>query len=166
MKLFRFSLLAILFISGCSTVPDEYDYGVTVKNIGTKRIWVEKFDIYRSKGYHSVGTGILIPSAESTSFSYMKKPYSEILLQWRFMDGNDPIGERTEKRVSINLPKEFDKKHGRGINFYVNPDDGEIIVTYLILTDFNEEKEINSDGSRFQFPKRLKKKKQPETQQQ
>ena len=150
-------------MSGCFTVSHEYNYGVTVENIGTKEIWVEEFDIYKAEGYHSVGTGILPPNIDKTSFSYMKKPYSAVWLQWRFMDGNDPSGERIEKRVKVDLPKEFDKEHGREITFYINPDKEEVTVSYGIITDFNEEKEINSDGSRFKLPKRPKKQKQPET---
>jgi len=153
------SLLSNLIVfSGCSTIFGEYDYSVAVKNIGTKKIWVYDFKIYKSDSNDNakVGTGILNPEGESSSFPYLKKPYSSVWIQWRFMKGNEPYGKSYGKTVYINLPKEFDKEHGREITFYINPDKEDVTVSYGIRTDFNEDKEINSDGSRFKLPKENK----------
>ena len=151
-----FLLGNIFLFSGCLTMFEDYDYSISFENIGSRKIWVEDFNIY--KNTRANGAGILIPYAKSSSSPYLEKPYSSVWMQWCFMKGNEPYGKSYGKTVYINLPKEFDKKHGNKITFYINPDKNNVIVSYGIITDFNEYKEINSDGSRFQLPKTPKKK--------
>lgn len=134
---------------------EDYDYSISFENIGSREIWVEDFNICKNTRANG---GILIPYAKGSSSPYLKKPYSSVWIQWRFMKGNEPYGKSYGKTVYINLPKEFDEKHGNEITFYINPDKNNVIVSYGIITDFNEYKEINSDGSRFQLSKTPKKK--------
>jgi hypothetical protein len=154
MRLFSIFLVfaGVVMLLGCSKMF-RYNYGVAFRNIGTKRIWVEEFELFKDKPcYSSVGCGILVQNANASSYPYYKKPYSEVEIQWQFMSKDlKKIGEVIKHTVKIDLPKEFSRKHGREIIFYINPDENKVYVAYKITTK-DGYKEINSDGTPFQLP--------------
>ena len=157
-----FFLAGIILLSGCYLLYFNYNYWAVFRNIGTKRIWVDEFRICDIKEHQSPLVGSVVPEISMESFGpFKEKPYPSVKIRWQFEADVEKYGKVFEHDVTLNLPEEFNKKDGRVITFYIDPDNDKIYVSYKIEINPAEYdcKEINPDGTPFVLPGKTKKSK-------
>lgn len=140
-------------------------YSISFRNIGNKDIDVDIFKICDSKDFSSSGCGYLYVDGEKSEGVYLVPPFEKIVIRWRKVP-NAHAPRRNSKElaafdaalskqpyiecpVTIKLPKEFTRKNGKEINFYIDSDKRKVYVSYKIMIEPGEYKEVDSDGKPF-----------------
>ena len=113
--------------SGCS-ITKHLSYTVSIVNTGSELIWVDAFKI--SDGENSTfGAGSVNPYSTTSVSPFYQKPFKQIQIGWSLENS----AERKQNQVALDLPKEFTKKWGRYIDFYIYPKENRIEVVYKVV---------------------------------
>lgn len=113
--------------------PPKYLYSVSFNNESDVAIsilpsFINDLDM-------TIGVGDLGPGATKTiSKGYLEKPKQYVVIKYKQLNSN----EIEQVKAVINLPKEFTKKNGREISFYIDPIKKKVRIKYII---FDEKKE-------------------------
>ena len=119
-------MLAILMT--CDSPAKSFYYGVNLINQGDEQIVVEPFPVYDGVNA-TVDVGILDPGIEKGVSPFLLAPQPTHTIRWKHTQS----GKKGETTVKIALPKEFTKKQGRFLNFYVNPKEQRVRVTFKVM---------------------------------
>lgn len=92
------------YFLGCEHVSfsNQYGYSLSVKNIGDRAIYVQRFQVDLSED-RMAEIGLVQPDGESGSGLFVLPPKENIVIKWSF-DGDSKI---YSIKLNVELPEEF-----------------------------------------------------------